>query len=114
MMGLAKAVGITNRHLCDIRSGRRRPSVDLALELEKATGINRLAWLYPQEFFNPDMPFRYRHVWPPDLKHLEGDSLKLAKQIISAFPHRPPTREEFRAWKRAMRKKAKKNGGSHD
>lgn len=32
-------------------------SPDMAVALEKATGINRLAWLYPKEYPNPYIPY---------------------------------------------------------
>jgi len=32
---------------------KRRPSPELAKNLEKVTNIPRLAWLYPDEYYNP-------------------------------------------------------------
>jgi transcriptional regulator with XRE-family HTH domain len=39
--------------IAKILRGDRRPSPELAKALEKATGIPRLCWLYPEEFPNP-------------------------------------------------------------
>lgn len=43
---LAQALGISQQHLCYIKYKQRRPSLNLALRLEKQTGIPRLTWLY--------------------------------------------------------------------
>jgi len=50
---LAKQIGISPKHLSDIVCGRALPSRKTANLLEKATGIERLAWLYPDEYENP-------------------------------------------------------------
>jgi len=47
---IAEKVGISPTHISDIIHGRKRPSPDLALKLEKVTGVSRLAWLYPDEY----------------------------------------------------------------
>jgi transcriptional regulator with XRE-family HTH domain len=44
---------ISEQFLSNILAGKRRPSPEIAARLEKATGINRLAWLYPDEYPNP-------------------------------------------------------------
>jgi len=50
LLQLAKAAGISGQHLYDIVAGRRTPSPKLAVKLEALTGIDRRAWLYPEEF----------------------------------------------------------------
>ena len=50
---LSKVLGISLRHMNDIIKGRRKPSYDLAKKLEKVTGINRQAWVWPDDFPNP-------------------------------------------------------------
>ena len=104
-------VGITSRHLSDIRQGRRHPSRRLAIDLEFHTGINRLAWLYPEEYLNPEAPHLYTGPWPPDLSHLEGEAREWAEKIVAAFPEGPPTKEQFRAWRKEQRRARKSNGG---
>lgn len=43
---LAKIVGITPQHFCEIKAAKSKPSRKLAHRLEKVTGIPRLTWLY--------------------------------------------------------------------
>lgn len=50
---IAEETGTTRQHIDFILSGKRRPSADLAVELERVTGIDRRAWLYPDEYPNP-------------------------------------------------------------
>lgn len=50
-----KACSISNRYFSYILRGQRRPSPELAKRLERATGIDRRAWLWPDEFPNPMM-----------------------------------------------------------
>ena len=50
---IAKAAGITPSHMAYIARGVKKPSPDVAARLEKATGVPRLAWLYPEEYDNP-------------------------------------------------------------
>jgi plasmid maintenance system antidote protein VapI len=50
---LAKQINVTPACISSIFRGERRPSAELAILLEKATGIDRRAWLYPNEFPNP-------------------------------------------------------------
>lgn len=83
-------------------------SVKRALLLEKETGIHKISWLFPEEFFNPYCPYRYQSSWPPDLSHLQGESREWAEAIIRAFPERPPERKEFRKWLKEQRKKGKR------
>ncbi|MEM5855777.1 MAG: hypothetical protein QW472_05700 [Candidatus Aenigmatarchaeota archaeon] len=84
--------------------GRRKPSAKTALILEKITSINRLAWLYPEEFFNPQAPHLYQGSYPPDLSHLKDEALSFAQEIIKAFPEKPPTWQEFKLFKRQYKK----------
>jgi transcriptional regulator with XRE-family HTH domain len=50
---IAQQTGLSPQFICDIKKGRRRPSAANAAKLETVTGINRLAWLYPDEYVNP-------------------------------------------------------------
>jgi hypothetical protein len=50
---LARALGISGQHINDIINRRRRPSPDMAAQLEDLTGIDRRGWLWPDEFHNP-------------------------------------------------------------
>ena len=50
---LAKKTQKSKRHIDYILNGDRRPSPEMAIILEKATGIDRRAWLWPDEFQNP-------------------------------------------------------------
>ncbi len=50
---IAIKAGCSTSALSDIINRRRTPSRRLAARLEKETGINRLAWLYPDEHPNP-------------------------------------------------------------
>lgn len=84
--------------------GHRKPSAKSALHLEKITFISRLSWLYPEEFFNPQAPHLYKGPYPPDLSHLQGEALEIAKKIIEAFPQQPPTWQEFKLFKRQYKK----------
>ena len=49
---IAKSVGISKKHAEFILSRKRRPSPEVAVSLEKLTGIERRAWLWPDEFQN--------------------------------------------------------------
>ncbi len=49
---LARVVQMTPSHIGDILNGKHRPSPATAAKLEAATGIDRLAWLYPDDFRN--------------------------------------------------------------
>jgi hypothetical protein len=46
---------ISQRHLDYILARKRRPSADLAKDLEQVTGIERRCWIWPDEFPNPYM-----------------------------------------------------------
>ncbi|HRR55889.1 MAG TPA: helix-turn-helix transcriptional regulator [Acidobacteriota bacterium] len=50
---LAEKIGCTRQFIDFIFAGKRRPSPDLAARLEHETGVDRRAWLYPEEFPNP-------------------------------------------------------------
>jgi len=50
---LARKINVTPACISAIFRRERRPSAELAIQLEKATGIDRRAWLYPDEFHNP-------------------------------------------------------------
>ena len=45
--------GISRRYIDFILNGTRTPSPKLASILEEVTGIDRRAWLWPEEFENP-------------------------------------------------------------
>lgn len=50
---LARRTNKTRKYFDYILCGKRRPSPGLAKELETITGIDRRAWLWPDEFPNP-------------------------------------------------------------
>lgn len=50
---LAEKVNASKPFIFRVLTGQRSPSPKMAARLEKATGIPRLAWLYPDEFENP-------------------------------------------------------------
>lgn len=50
---LAEKIGCTRQFIDFIFAGKRRPSPEIAAQLEGLTGIDRRAWLYPDEFRNP-------------------------------------------------------------
>ena len=106
---LAQKLNTSPAFISHILSGRR-PGYKYLLQLSQEFGTDIRAFLDPKKFFNPYMPFCYQSKYPPDLSHLSGEALELAKQIISAFPDRPPTKEEFKEFKRKLRKN-KNNGG---
>jgi transcriptional regulator with XRE-family HTH domain len=50
---IARKVGITTTYMALIIKGKKLPSAAVAEKLEKATDVDRRAWLYPDEFHNP-------------------------------------------------------------
>jgi len=51
---IAKELGLKPSTICDILRGRiKKPSPEFAAYIEKNYGIDRRAWLYPDEFPNP-------------------------------------------------------------
>ena len=50
---IARKVGVAPGHIAAIVKGNKKASPELAALLEKATGVDRRAWLYPDEFPNP-------------------------------------------------------------
>ena len=101
---LAKKLNTSPSFLCDVLYGRR-PGFRLLPKLSQELDIDIKAWLEPEKYFNPYCPFRYQNIYPPSLSHLSGEALELAKQIISAFPDRPPTKEEFKEFKKKLRRR---------
>ena len=104
-MELARQTGFTPEFFYQIRAGKRKVSIKSAELLEIKTLIPKEAWSFPDKFFNPIYPELYQGPYPPNLDHLSGEALELAKQIISAFPDRPPTKEEFKEFKRKLRRR---------
>lgn len=49
---LARKVGVSGTFIGLVLKRRCRPSPATAAKLEAATGIDRLAWLYPDDFRN--------------------------------------------------------------
>lgn len=47
---IAAECGASQSYVCEILNGNKTPSADMARRLEKATGISRLHWMYPNEF----------------------------------------------------------------
>ena len=50
---IAQKIGTTRQAVQAYLSGNRRAGPRMAKKLEKATGIDRLAWMYPGEMDNP-------------------------------------------------------------
>jgi plasmid maintenance system antidote protein VapI len=50
---IAKAVGVSPSFIARMVRGLVSPSPGLAVRLEKETGIDRRAWLWPEEYPNP-------------------------------------------------------------
>ncbi len=50
---LASRISKSSAYVSEVLRGKRRPSPDAAVALEKATGISRSAWLWPEEYPNP-------------------------------------------------------------
>jgi len=55
---IAELSGCTQPAISKIINGDRVPSLQMANDLEKATGICREAWLYPERHWNPYIPFK--------------------------------------------------------
>jgi len=50
---ISNGIGISKKHAEFILSRKRRPSPEVAVALEALTGIDRRAWIWPDEFYNP-------------------------------------------------------------
>lgn len=50
---LSQSLGISIIYLRKLRYGERKPTKRVAEALERVTGIDRRAWLWPEEFHNP-------------------------------------------------------------
>ena len=53
---LAEACGVDPSTISYILSRKRRPSIELAEKLEKATGVPWTAWVRPDQYRNPYLP----------------------------------------------------------
>ena len=53
---LAKKLGVSRQYIQGIFSGKVPVGARMAKRLEEATCVNRLAWMYPEEFPNPFLP----------------------------------------------------------
>jgi len=54
---IAQAANLSQPMIHYILNGDRMPSIETALKLERATGICREAWLFPERHYNPYIPF---------------------------------------------------------
>jgi len=54
---IAEAANRSQSSIHYILNGDRMPSIKMALSLERATGICREAWLFPERHWNPYIPF---------------------------------------------------------
>jgi hypothetical protein len=54
---IAEAARRSQASIHYIFNGDRMPSIEMALDLESATGICREAWLFPERHWNPYIPF---------------------------------------------------------
>lgn len=50
---IARRAGIHESALSMIINRKRRATPEVAAKLEEATGVDRRAWMYPDEFENP-------------------------------------------------------------
>lgn len=50
---LARKIGVTYQYISYILKRERIPSPGMAEQLEKATGIKREAWVWPEKYGNP-------------------------------------------------------------
>ena len=50
---LATALGVSVNQVSSILRRNRRPSPELAVRLERETGVDRCAWIWPDEYQNP-------------------------------------------------------------
>jgi len=55
---MAEAAGRSQSSIHYILNGDRMPSIETAINLERATGICREAWLFPERHWNPYIPFK--------------------------------------------------------
>ena len=54
---IADATGYSQQAISMILNGDRMPSPEKAIKLEKATGVCREGWIWPERHFNPYIPF---------------------------------------------------------
>jgi len=54
---IAEMAGISQQMVSYVIKGDRQPSIEMSMKLEKATGVCREAWLWPERHFNPYIPF---------------------------------------------------------
>ena len=89
---IAEASGYSQQFISKIINGDSRPHPDTAEELEKATGICREAWLWPEErHWNPYIPFA-------DARSCLHCSLRISrvqkwKEVALSLIEKNPTRE---------------------
>lgn len=89
---IAEASGYSQQFISKIINGDSRPHPDTAVELEKATGICREAWLWPEErHWNPYIPFA-------DARSCLNCSLRISrvqkwKEVALSLIEKNPTRE---------------------
>jgi hypothetical protein len=50
---IAKRLGITAQHLCDLKNGRKGWTPGMAKEVEMLLGVSRCECLWPEEFGSP-------------------------------------------------------------
>lgn len=50
---IAKVLGVTAAHLCDLKNGRRGWTPDMAKEVEMTFGVSRCKCLWPDEYGSP-------------------------------------------------------------
>ena len=52
---IAEKTKFTRAYVDYVLNGERTPSPAAAIKFEEATGVTRLAWMYPGEYVNPYM-----------------------------------------------------------
>ena len=54
---IAEASGLTQSYISLILKGDRQPTLETVDKLMNATGVCREAWLWPEDHYNPYVPF---------------------------------------------------------
>lgn len=92
---IAKGAGLSQQKISYIIKRDRTPSIEDTIKLEKATGICREAWVFPDRCWNPYMPFaesRYCGGCPK-----KGIRFSMIKEQAFRFAEKFPDRKGLTA-----------------
>ena len=92
---IAEAAGRSQSSIHYILNGDRMPSIETALNLEKATGICREAWLFPERHYNPYIPFDNNNF----CSTCPNRPIRIMKSIETAETHFEQTENKREAFK---------------